>query len=339
MNLKMLAKELGLSQTTVSRALNGYPEVKEETRLRVEAAAIRLGYRPNVSARRLATGRVGAIGMVLPSQGGFLQNPHFSEFLAGLGERLAREEFDIVVTPVDSSDELPSFKRIWADKRVDAMIVGMPKLKDERVDLLTELGVPFIVHGRTEGKTPHAWFDIDNEDAFRRATSHLLDLGHTRIALSNGPVGRTFTEHRERGYRKALAARGVEVDPALIDNGELTDEVGFAIARKFLAAENAPTAILSSSVTMALGAFRAMRSNGLALGQDISMIAHDDVFPYLNADRMVPTLSTTRSSIRAAGTRVGELVLEMLEGRAPETIHETWPVDLVIGESTGPAPR
>ena len=90
---------------------------------------------------------------------------------------------------------------------------------------------------------------------------------------------------------------------------------------------------------MALGAFRAMRSAGLELGSDVSMIAHDDVFPFLNADRMVPTMSTTRSSIRAAGTRVAELAIELLAGRPAETIHELWPVDLVIRGSTGPAPR
>ena len=89
MNLKKLAQELGLSQTTVSRALNGYPEVSEKTRKRVSDAADRLGYRPNASARRLATGRVGAVGMVMPSDGQLLVNPHFSEFLAGLGQRLA----------------------------------------------------------------------------------------------------------------------------------------------------------------------------------------------------------------------------------------------------------
>jgi LacI family transcriptional regulator len=89
---------------------------------------------------------------------------------------------------------------------------------------------------------------------------------------------------------------------------------------------------------MALGCFRAIRAAGLELGKDVSMIAHDDVFPFLNADRMFPTMTTTRSSIRAAGTRVAELVLEMLRGREIDTVHELWPVDLIIRGSTGPAP-
>jgi LacI family transcriptional regulator len=88
----------------------------------------------------------------------------------------------------------------------------------------------------------------------------------------------------------------------------------------------------------ALGAMRAIRSEGLMLGRDISLIAHDDVFAYINADNMVPTVSTTRSSIRSAGSRVGEFLIQLLSGKKPDEIHEVWPVELVLRESTGPVP-
>ncbi len=100
-----------------------------------------------------------------------------------------------------------------------------------------------------------------------------------------------------------------------------------------------PTAVLAGSMMTALGVFRAIRAAGLELGKDVSMIARDDVFPYLNADNMVPSMSTTRSSIRAAGERVGELLLQLLEGKPAGSIHELWPVELVLRESTGPAPK
>jgi len=133
-----------------------------------------------------------------------------------------------------------------------------------------------------------------------------------------------------------LTERGVAVDETLIGEGLMTDEVGYRFAERFIAMKPRPTAMMVSSMMMALGAFRAIRAAGLELGKDVSMIAHDDVFPFLNPDRMVPTMSTTRSSIRAAGTRVAELIVEMLRGREPETIHELWPIDLVIRGSTGP---
>jgi len=337
MRLKDLAEQLGLSQTTVSRALNGYPEVKEATRLRVAETAARLGYRPNANALRLATGRAGAIGIVLRGSSEF--GPHTSEFLSGVGGRLAEEEIDIIVTTVQSyQDEVAAYRRIAASQKVDAIILHSPTLNDERARLLLELGIPFVLHGRTDIGTPVAWFDIDNSGAMERATSHLLDLGHRRIALLNGLKDRTFAVHREKGYRSALAARDVAYDPALQSNSVFSDEVAFRIAHDMLEQSPRPTAFLAGSMMTALGVFRAIRQAGLELGKDVSMIAHDDVFPYLNADNMFPTMSTTRSSINQAGVRIAELILQILGGKSMAEIHELWPVELVLRQSTGPAP-
>ncbi|MBZ0230178.1 MAG: LacI family transcriptional regulator, partial [Bauldia sp.] len=126
MKLKELASRLGLSQTTVSRALNGYPEVGAATRQRVLEAARRFDYRPNVSARRLATGRAGSIGAVLPTNRNLLVDPHYVEFLAGLGERLAEDEIDIVLTPAKGDDEVAAYRRLAAGTRVDAVILSSP---------------------------------------------------------------------------------------------------------------------------------------------------------------------------------------------------------------------
>jgi LacI family transcriptional regulator len=340
MKLKDLAAELGLSQTTVSRALNGFPEVNEETRQRVSEAAARLGYRANASARRLATGRAGAIGLTLPLQRSLHFGPHTAEFLSGISERMAQLEIDIVVTPLDADNEVPVFRRLAASKRVDAVVISAPTPDDERIAALTELGLPFVLHGRAPDVTiPHAWLDIDNEGAFHRATNHLIDLGHTRIALINGPQEQTFAIHRERGFRRAMTGRGLTPDPQLIGGGRFTDENGFRLAQAFLERSPRPTAVLAGSMMTALGVFRAIRTAGLELGKDVSMIAHDDVFPYLNADNMVPSMSTTRSSIRAAGARIAELLLQLQEGKPAGSIHELWPVELVLRESTGPAPK
>ena len=338
MRLKDLAEHLGLSQTTVSRALNGYPEVNETTRLRVAETAARLGYRPNASALRLATGRSGAVGLVL--RGAEELGPHMSEFLAGMGSRMGHEEVDILVTTVDSyQEEIAAYRRIAASQKVDAMVLHSPTLQDARAEMLLELKVPFVLHGRTNIGQPVPWLDIDNTGAVERATSHLLDLGHRRIALLNGIKGRTFAEHREIGYLAALSARGVPFDTALISNSVFTDEVAFRLAQAMLELRPRPTAFLAGSMMTALGVFRAIRQAGLVLGKDVSMIAHDDVFPYLNADNMYPSMSTTRSSIRQAGSRVAELILQILAGKPVEDVHELWPVELVLRESSGTAPQ
>ena len=187
MNLKQLSHMLALSQTTVSRALNGYPEVNEETRRRVMDAAKRHGYRPNPSARRLATGKAGMIGYVMPTGDSVDIDPHFVEFLSGLGDYARSHELDLVLSPADADDEETTYRRIVANKQVDAVYVSSPRLADRRVALVNTLGIPFIVHGRSEGlRFRLPFLDIDNEGAFHEAARLLVQLGHRRLALING---------------------------------------------------------------------------------------------------------------------------------------------------------
>ncbi|WP_457585449.1 LacI family DNA-binding transcriptional regulator [Ensifer canadensis] len=335
MNLKEFAGRLGLSQTTVSRALSGYPEVKKTTRERVLKAAAELGYRPNTSALGLATGRVGTIGIVFRGGGDF--GPHTSEFMGGLGSRLQQADVDILLSTVDSREaELSTYRRLAASKRVDAVILHSPAVDDPRIALLSDLRLPFVLHGRTETTGDFAFLDIDNFGAIRQATELLTALGHRRIALVNGHRGYTFTEHRQDGYAAALGARGIDIDPNLLGNGDFTDEMGFRLMQGFLGQEDRPTAVLAGSMMSALGAMRAIRSAGMMVGEQISLIAHDDVFPYLSPENLIPTLTTTRSSIRAAGTRIAEMVLDLLQGTPAADLREIWPVELVMRNSTAP---
>ena len=337
MNLKEFAARIGLSQTTVSRAMSGYPEVKPETRARVLEAAEKLGYRPNSSAQRLATGRAGAIGIVF--QGGGRFGPHSSEFMGGLSTRLQEDGIDILVSTVETeADEAAAYRRLAASKRVDAVIVHTPGCRDARIALLQTLGLPFIVHGRSEAAKPFAFLDIDNFGAIETATQHLAELGHRRIALINGDTASTYARDRDDGFRTALAQGGLYIDPALVGHGEFTDETGFRLMQAFLALPAPPTAVIAGSMMSALGAMRAIRIAGLAVGEDVSLIAHDDVFPYLSPDNLVPALTTTQSPIRAAGERIGDMALRLLQGEPPEALQEVWPVDFLIRGSTGPAP-
>ncbi len=213
MNLKQLSRMLALSQTTVSRALNGYPEVSEETRRRVVDAAKRHGYRPNPSARRLAKGKSGMIGYVLPTGAAVDIDPHFVEFLSGLGDYARGHELDLVLSPADADDQETTYRRIVANRQVDAVYISSPRPCDRRVALLAALGLPFIVHGRSEGlDLDYPFIDIDNEGAFHEATRLLVQLGHRRIGLINGDTRETFAIHRERGMRRALTGAGLALE-------------------------------------------------------------------------------------------------------------------------------
>ncbi len=337
MNLRELSEHLRLSQTTVSRALNGYPEVKESTRLRVQNAALELGYSANASARRLATGRAGTIGMLLTADQNLLLDPHFVEFLAGVGEHLATKDIDLLISVTTREDEREAYRRIVRDGRVDGIILSSPRIQDHRVEDLLELGFPFVLHGRSRSKSPYAFLDIDNEGAFAKATCFLLDLGHRRIALMNySPDAMMFASHREAGYRQALSERGVTIDPELLCDGDMSEENGFSFTQKLLDLADAPTAILCSSTLMALGASRAIVSRGLTVGVDVSLVAHDDVLPFLKAEQMHPALTTTRSSIRKAGTEISKMVLQHVHMPQDTPQQTVWPVELVVRDSTGP---
>jgi len=337
MNLKEFASRIGLSATTVSRAMSGYPEVRPETRARVLEAAEKLGYRPNISAQRLATGRAGAIGIVF--QGGGRFGPHSSEFMGGLSTRLQRDGIDILVSTVETEEEeMAAYRRLAASKRVDAVILHTPTRKDKRIALLQTLGLPFVVHGRSEAKKPFAFLDIDNFGAIAKATRHLAGLGHRRIAFINGDTANTFAHDREDGYCAALAEQGLTPKSTLMSHGEFTDETGFRLTQCFLGLPAPPTAIIAGSMMSALGAMRAIRVAGLSPGTDVAIVAHDDVFPYLSPENLVPAVTTTQSPIRAAGERIGDMAVRLLQGEPPETLQEVWPVELIVRDSTRPAP-
>ncbi len=341
MNLKQLAHKLGLSPTTVSRALNGYPEVNETTRERVMAAAKRHNYRPNTRAIRLATGRAMAIGHVIPiSATHEMVNPVFADFIAGAGETYARNGYDMVLSVGPDDDDDRIYRDLHARGTVDGFIVHAPRMNDPRLKLLTEIGLPFVVHGRATGTTvPYSWIDVNNRRAFQRATEFLLDLGHRRIALVNGLEYMDFAIRRRTGYLDALATHTIAPDPALMASDEMTELCGHRAARRMLALAQPPTAFLVSSMISGLGVRRAIEETGLRLGRDVSVIIHDDDLSYMRNGDDVPIYTATRSSVREAGRQAAELLLDIIAHPDHAPQQRLLEAELIIGQSTGPAPR
>ena len=172
------------------------------------AAAKAANYAPNSRARRLATGRAMTIGHVIPLTGkAEMVNPIFADFLIGAGEVYAAEGYDLLLSMVPEAETEAAFRQLAANGSVDGVMVQAPQENDPRIALLAELGLPFLVHGRTGDAQGYNWLDIANLRAFRRATDFLLDLGHRRIALINGQETFDFARRRRRGFEEALAAR------------------------------------------------------------------------------------------------------------------------------------
>ncbi len=338
MNLKELSALLGLSQTTVSRALNDYPEVSEATRQRVKAAAAANNYSPNTRAKGLATGRSMAIGHVIPiSTQHEIVNPIFADFIAGAGEVYSRNNHDMLLSVVPDVDEERAYRELAARGSVDGIIVHGPRADDPRIALLRDLGLPFVVHGRAgEQEDSYSWVDVNNRRSFLRATEFLLDLGHRRIALINGLEDMDFAHRRRQGYEAALAARDLRPDPAMMRSDEMTEDYGYRAARDMLGAPAPPTAFLVSSMLTAIGVRRAIGDAGLRIGRDVSVVIHDDVLSYLRNGGDIPIFTAARSSVHLAGQICAEMLLDIIRnpGQAPR--HRLLESELVIGQSSGP---
>ncbi len=338
MNLKELSEILGLSQTTVSRAINGYPEVSEATRRRVEAAALEHNYRPNSRAKGLATGRAMVIGHVIPTSSQHeLVNPIFGDFVAGAAQVYSEHGYDMMFTHVDDREEESAYRSLYKRGAVDGVILQGPKTHDRRIDLLSQLNVPFVVHGRSSRvHQPYSWVDMNNKRAFQRATEFLLDLGHRRIALINGLEALDFAARRRTGYLTALQQAGIAPDPELMSSSEMTEIFGHAKTRAMLELENPPTAILAASMISALGVRRALEEKGLRMGRDISVVTHDDELSYLKNGADIPIFTATRSSVRMAGEEVAKMLIERIARPDAQPSSLLFEAELILGQSTGP---
>lgn len=331
MNLKDLSEHLGLSQATVSRALNGYSTVSPKTRDKVLAAAQQLNYRPNNSARRLATGKAGAFGMVLSQTDDLLNDPHFVDFLAGFTKELAAMELDVVLT---AADGLGTYQRFASTGKVDGFVISAPKVRDERIQALSEMNFPFVVHGQTESRTPYSFFDIANEDAFFDATRLLINLGHQRIALINGQADTMFARQRLTGYEKALSQSGLIIDPTLILHGDMSEDEGYRQTQHLFALPQPPTAVLCSSTLLVLGLTRRLRDEGLEMGRDVSVISHDDGLSSMKTENFSVPLTVTRAPIRTAGQEIAKMLVALSEGADVSTQQRIVPADLIVRAST-----
>jgi len=343
-NLRKLAEALGLSQTTVSRALNGFPEVSEVTRARVIEAARRLNYRPSASAASLATGKARAIGHVVTFGDHMMVNPHFTDFLAGAGEVYARFGYEMLLRLAPAGGEEDVYRDMISRGRVDGVVVHGPLTDDPRIPFLRSLGIPFVVHGRCgEDPAGYSWIDVNNRRAFMRACDFLMDLGHRRIALINGIERMNFADRRRQGYEAALMARGIRPDPAIMFSEDMVEPYGYRAAMEVLTGRDPPSALLVSSVLPAIGVMRAVAELGLRAPADVSILVFDDCLSFLQpgsaaTPRGIPFFTAMRSSIRLAGRRIAELLIEQIGTPGGEPKHELWEAELVVGHTTGPLP-
>jgi LacI family transcriptional regulator len=336
MNLKSLANALGVSKTTVSRALNGYPEVNARTRERVLAAARESGYVANPVARSLAVGRTNVFGIIYPLFPSDLGDPMFLSVVGGMSAALERCGRNLIIAPVSPHHELRSYEQMVRGRRVDGLMVGRTRVHDERIAYLAQQRFPFVAHGRTESPCPYAWFDYDNETGMRLACEHLLALGHQRIALISAPLDLNFARQRSDSFAACMQRAGLASDPAHLLDNTPDRRSGYQAMQQLLARSPRPSAVIVDNHLSAVGAVRALLDAGIAIGSEMSVIVWGGMEDSL-LDAKLTTVDLPH--IDKAGAKLAEMLTAITAGADPAAMHELWQPLLVAGESVGPCPR
>ncbi len=334
MSLKKLAAHLGLAEGTVSRALNNYPDISQKTRDRVQLAASQLGYRANPLARRLATGVAEAVAYIMPENHSAISEPFVSQLLTGLGQTLSERGWDLLVTHFGSAEEEPELlKKLIVSGRVSGVVLSRPLKNDARIKLLQNANFPFIVHGRSVDSEDYAWYDVDSKAAFVAAVDHLVALGHARIGFVGAPTYYNFAQMRLDGYREAIAANGLTVDPDLIQITELSDDGGELAAGDLLDRDSAPTALLCVTDVQALGALAAVRARGMVPGKHVSVIGYDGLRLGRHTN---PPLTTMAQPQAHSGRELGDMLLSIIDGGDPKKFQILRNAELLRRKSDGP---
>ncbi len=326
-----IATDLGLSAMTISRALNGHPDVKEETRKRIEKRARELNYRPNRWARSLVTRRSQIIGVVIPD----FSHTFFAEIVSGIQEAVERRGYTLILcnSAADSVREAREINMLIGS-RADGLIVAssFETGNSSFFQGLLEEGVPFVLIDRNFDDMRRPFVGVDDEAAGRLAAEHLLELGHRRLALIAGPHLST-AERRARGFLKAVEGAGVIVGGDLIAGDSFSFEGGEAAMKGLLQHDPRPTAVFAANDPAAMGAIRACREAGVRVPDDISIMGAGGVeFDYLPE----PFLTTTDWSRREIGQRAGEMLLSVIEERDASPAAIALPPRLVVRRSTAP---
>jgi len=341
--IRQLAKKLDISIGTVSRALNGKPDVNEQTRQRVLDAAAAMGYVPNQAGRALRKGTTGVVGFMMQT-GSHITGEgdvFFMSVLDGVQSVCARHQLDLVVLLCASDEDPHAYLQRVVDRGVvDGLIISATKRHDHRIDFLSRRGVPFIALGRSLTDVGHPWLDLDFEGMAQAGVDRLVAKGHRSIAIfapmDDTNLGYIFIDH----YRAALERHGIAFDPDLIFRAHPNDRGGHEIGERIAAmpADRRPTSFILTNEMMTVGLYRGLQDSGLSPGKDFAIIGRDSP----HAHYLAPKLTCFRLSLRDLGIALAEGLLATMPAYAADyplgVVRKVIGLDLVEGDSDGPAP-
>ena len=330
-SIKDVARTVGVSTATVSRALRGLPRVSDETRLRVLQVAADLDYVASPTAAGLASGQTRAVGVIVP----FVTRWFYSSVVQGAEELLREAGYDLLLYNLGGSRDARErvFRGALLRKRVDAVLVLSLTPTDEEAAALSRSGQPVAV----VGSAVPGWgsVGIDDTETARTAMRHLLSLGHTRIGYIGGSLEDQLDFasplQRRNGYLASMREARLSVHPCWETVGDFTVRGGLAAMRQLLAADPPPTAVVAASDELAIGAVHAVRQAGLRVPEDVSVIGIDDHEMAEFFD-----LSTVAQPVHEQGRLAAQLLLDALTGAPTRPPALLVPTTLIARATTAP---
>jgi len=308
--LEMVAREAGVSPSTVSRIMNSTASVSLDKKRVVEAAIRKLDFRPNPVARGLAGGRTLSIGVVTQT----ISSPFYGEALHGIEEKLGAAGYIPIFVSGHwhEAGERKAFEALLS-RRVDGVIVLAGRLPNRALHRYAKT-LPMVVVGRDLTGPQLFSLNFDNRTGGLLATRHLIECGHTRIAFIAGDPAHQDALDRQAGYRAALDAAGIAFEPALVVPGDYTEASGLVAVSRLLESRLPFTAIFAANDQSAIGAALGLYRNNVRIPDDVSLVGFDDL---AQAKFAIPPLTTIRQSVYEMGSQAAAAMLDLLRGATP----------------------
>jgi DNA-binding LacI/PurR family transcriptional regulator len=333
--IKDVAARAGVSYQTVSRVINDHPLVSESTRQNVQQAIADLDYRPSLAARSLPGRRSFVIGFIIPYDPDYLiRDPNLLAQISGADAEANAHGYNVLLsTAGDSTSGLEAYERFVRNHVGDGALVIETASSKEGGELLASQNYPYISLGRDLGN-PNAYVVCsDNHDGGRQVTQHLLEKGHQRIGIINGPpIGAVAgLQDRLDGHQQTLNEAGLTFDPTLMFYGDYTRHSGEEATQQLLSLPNPPTAIFALNDRMAMGAIRAVQAAGLRVPQDVAIVGFDDIPAAADFN---PPLTTVKGLSRDIGQAAAQMLFKLIAGEVAEEREVILPTEIVIRESS-----
>ncbi len=329
LTLEDIARISGVSRSTVSRVINGDPNVNDRTRKKVQDIIQNLNFQPNLAARGLAAGSTRVIGLVIPvGISSIFTDPYFPILIQGVSSACNQLGYSIMLWLAEPQYERKTISQILYNGLIDGVIVSSMVMDDPLIDRLYESNRPFITIGRHPTNEKVNYVDVDNRVGAYQGVSYAFRTGHHRVALLGGPNKTIGAQDRYQGYMDALYERGLSFIPELVAEGEFSDVSGYQAMLRLI--PQRPDAVFVASDAMAFAAMRAIQEAGLRIPEDIAVVGFDDIPP---AATSKPPLTTVRQPIMRTGRTAAEMLIDMIEHPSPQVHRVVLPTELVIRSS------